>query len=255
MNRLLDFAFRFLGWRLLVLNGDPLVFDRWRFVRSTIRRGGARTLDAGSGNGGFSLFSAAQGNPTVGLTSLKSEVQRANRRSQACGSLNASFRQVDLRELSNDELATGDQFDQIICLEVIEHVLDDQRLLNTLGRMLRPGGQLLLSTPTLEHVPLRYEKLSAAEDGGHVRWGYAADGLRHQLELAGLDVRSVDARSGIVAQVITDIGRAVGARFGTATGWAATLPLRPLVVFDVPLTRWTGRPWHCLTAVAVRAND
>lgn len=251
-RRLIEWIVGRVGWPILILNGDPLVFDRWLFVRGALREGACRTLDAGSGNGGFSFYAASRGNRTVGLTFRADEVERARHRAQVLGLADTQFECVDLRELAMDEIARDGQFDQVICLEVVEHLLDDQLLLNTLSGLLRPGGQLILSTPALEHPPLRFERLSSCEDGGHVRWGYAAADLVRQVEHAGLRAVYVGHRSGVVSQWITNLGRLLGARFGGSVGWAMTLPLRPLIVFDRPLTRLTGHPWHCLNLVAMR---
>jgi 2-polyprenyl-3-methyl-5-hydroxy-6-metoxy-1,4-benzoquinol methylase len=42
-------------------------------------------------------------------------------------------------------------FDCVTCLEVIEHVVDPLRLLKELHRVLRPHGQLVLTTPNIRY--------------------------------------------------------------------------------------------------------
>lgn len=255
VRRMVNLVVKRVGWPILILNGDPLVFDRWLFVRGGLRGGPQRTLDAGSGNGGFSFYAAARGNTTVGLSFLAGEVERSRERARSLGVTDTIFEQVDLRELGDHELAQDGAFDQVICLEVIEHLLDDQGLLDTLSRMLRPGGRLLLSTPTLAHPALRFEKLSSSEDGGHVRWGYASQELRHKVEAAGLRPVYIACRSGVVTQAITNLERVLAPRLGGAAAWCITLVLRPLVVLDRPLTRLSGHPWHCLNLIAERPGS
>ncbi|MBK9108534.1 MAG: methyltransferase domain-containing protein [Saprospiraceae bacterium] len=41
----------------------------------------------------------------------------------------------------------NDQFDVVICFQLIEHIQDDQTLLKEIYRVLKPGGKLLLTTP------------------------------------------------------------------------------------------------------------
>jgi len=40
-----------------------------------------------------------------------------------------------------------DQFDVVICFQLIEHIRDDRTLLSEIRRVLAPGGKLLLTTP------------------------------------------------------------------------------------------------------------
>ena len=72
--------------------------------------------------------------------------------------------------------------------ETIEHLMNDQKLIDDLADRLNPGGTLLLTAPYKEHKPLWGEKLSEAEDGGHVRWGYSHDDVRAIFERSGLEV-------------------------------------------------------------------
>ena len=60
-----DLVLRLLGWPSLLIHGDPLVLDRWLWVRRYLRRPKARTFDAGCGNGGFSVYAARAGNEVV----------------------------------------------------------------------------------------------------------------------------------------------------------------------------------------------
>jgi SAM-dependent methyltransferase len=41
----------------------------------------------------------------------------------------------------------NDSFDVVICTEVMEHVVDPQKLIQEISRILKPGGLLLLSAP------------------------------------------------------------------------------------------------------------
>jgi 2-polyprenyl-3-methyl-5-hydroxy-6-metoxy-1,4-benzoquinol methylase len=45
------------------------------------------------------------------------------------------------------ELPTGELFDTIVALAVIEHVKDPAALLSTLGALLRPAGRVVITTP------------------------------------------------------------------------------------------------------------
>jgi 2-polyprenyl-6-hydroxyphenyl methylase/3-demethylubiquinone-9 3-methyltransferase len=47
---------------------------------------------------------------------------------------------------AEDLAASGATFDAVVCLEVVEHVPDVGLFLGVLGRLVRPGGVMVLST-------------------------------------------------------------------------------------------------------------
>ena len=242
---------RLLGWRALMIHGDPCVWDRYRWLRARLGTGPGRVVDAGAGNGGFAIFAATRGFDALGLSFSPAEMGAARRRAEECGAA-ARFEIRDLRDL-DPEAGLGERFDAVICLEVIEHLLDDARLVRGLSASLRSGGRLLLTAPYLGHRPLFREALSTSEDGGHVRWGYAEERLRELAEGASLRVVEVSYVSGWVSQKLTDLQRRLGT-VNRALGWALTFPLRPAQLLDRPLTRLLGYPHLSIAMVAERRD-
>jgi SAM-dependent methyltransferase len=243
-----DFLIRVLGWRAAMLHGDPCVVDRWAFARRHLRPGRVRTLDAGAGNGGFAMLAASRGNTALGISFDNAELRRAEQRAELARLRRVSFRVGDLRDIAQlgDQLGT---FDQILCLEVIEHVIEDERLIERLALLLRPGGRLIISAPAADHRPLLGEGLSSAEDGGHVRWGYSPERIVEIVESAGLIPVEHGAVSGYVSQKLTNLMRR-GQRIHRMLGWALVLPLRPLQLLDRPITRLLRWPYLSVTVVA-----
>jgi SAM-dependent methyltransferase len=239
-----DAMLKVLGWRSLLINGDPCVLDRWLWLRGRLRKGPLRTFDAGCGNGAFSIFARLSGNEVVAASFSVEEQADARRRAELVGASGIDFRTLDLRELEAHRGSLG-VFDQIICLETIEHLRDDEGLVRTLAAMLAPGGQLLLSTPFVEHHPLYSEQASPSpvEDGSHVRFGYSQADLSEIARRAGLQVRSEGFVSGVVSQKVTNLMRRATARFGLVGAWVLVLPLRALVLLDRPLTRLLRFPY------------
>src|SRR5262245_3016834 len=148
MSAMRDPLVRLLGWRALMIHGDPCVWDRYRWLQARLRPGRGQVLDAGAGNGGFAIFAAKQGYQAPGLSFSRGEMTAARRRAELCGTT-ARFEIRDLRDLDPDD-GVGERFDVVICLEVIEHLRDDARLVRGLAASLRPGGRLLLTAPYLE---------------------------------------------------------------------------------------------------------
>jgi 2-polyprenyl-6-hydroxyphenyl methylase/3-demethylubiquinone-9 3-methyltransferase len=135
-----------LGWRAMFLQGDPLVYDRLRWLRRHLRPGPLRTLDAGCGNCAFTLYAARIGNEAVGVSFDAANNRKAIARAAMLGLPGARFVQGDLRQLDTMRAELG-AFDQVICLETIEHIMDDRKLARDLNAMLKPGGRLFLSAP------------------------------------------------------------------------------------------------------------
>jgi 2-polyprenyl-3-methyl-5-hydroxy-6-metoxy-1,4-benzoquinol methylase len=248
-----DVLLRIFGWRFLLITGDPCVLDRWLWLRGLLQRGRMRTFDAGCGNGGFSIFAASVGNQVVAASFSSSEQESARRRAELLGVTGIEFRIIDLRDIEDHREQLG-HFDQIICLETIEHVSDDQGLVKSLAAMLQPGGRILLSTPFDAHHPLYTEERdpSPVEDGSHVRYGYSQERLRQIASAADLDVAGEAFISGVISQKLTDLMRRLSARLGLLPAWLIVLPLRVLVVFDTPLSRFLSYPRLSVAVYAVK---
>lgn len=85
-------------------------------------------------------------------------------------------------------------FDVIVSLDYLEHVQDDQSAMNELKRVLKPGGSLLISTPTTGSSYL-LNKIKPVigltlDKYGHVREGYDLNDLTNRLKQQGYDILS-----------------------------------------------------------------
>ena len=114
----------------------------------------------------------------------------------------ARLPQATVVQLEPDaRLPLGDSgFDLVLCAETIEHVRDVQLLLSEARRVLRPGGELAVTTPA--HGRLTALGLAARgwERGfdplsPHLRF-LSARSLRRLLGDMGFGVRSLETRAG-----------------------------------------------------------
>ncbi|HEY0591859.1 MAG TPA: methyltransferase domain-containing protein [Thermoanaerobaculia bacterium] len=92
-----------------------------------------------------------------------------------------------------------DTFATALCSEVLEHVEDDAGMVAEIARVLRPGGHLILTVPSLFYgfdSYLHRVGLKTVHDfpgpEQHVRPGYSAEHLRLLLAANGVDVVAVE---------------------------------------------------------------
>jgi 2-polyprenyl-3-methyl-5-hydroxy-6-metoxy-1,4-benzoquinol methylase len=231
---------KLFGWRGTTLLGDPTVVDRARWLQRHLQPGPLRTLDAGCGAGAFTLYAGKIGNTALGLSFSQAQIDKALSRAKILGIESVAFREMDLRTLDEHAASLG-RFDQVIVFETIEHILNDQKLVDDLADLLKPGGTILLTTPSMLHRRLWGERLSGVEDGGHVRWGYTHQGLRVMFERAGLEVVAEEFISGVVSQKLASLQYGLS-RISWGMAWGLTLPLRVFHPLDGILTGLTNYP-------------
>jgi 2-polyprenyl-3-methyl-5-hydroxy-6-metoxy-1,4-benzoquinol methylase len=235
-----------MGWRFLLFHHDFLVYERYRWLRGRARSH-QRVLDVGSGTGAFTFFGTTIGDQVLGLTHSPSDADKAARRARLLGIRGARFETCNVNDAIR--LRGFGNFDEIWCLEVVEHILDDSTLVANLASLLSGGGRLIITTPNANYIHLRGDRLSNTEDGGHVRWGYTHEQLAALMHAAGLQIVEQGYYGGYLAQKCTNVYRAVTDRVGRWPAWVAVLPLRPLVVLDDLVTRLTK--YRCVSVTMV----
>lgn len=241
---------RVIGYGALLLHGDPLVLDRWLWLRRRLPRSG-RLVDVGCGNGAFTMAAAARGLAAVGLTWDEHDLAQATQRARRLGLDSARFEAQDVRSLdARDDLVEA--FDVAICLENIEHVLDDERLMRAIAGTLRPTGRLLLTTPNEDYRPIDASHAGPfhpIEDGRHVRKGYRTGDLEDLCARAGLSVIETSSCSGFFSQKVAGVLWRLQQR-SRVGGWIAVLPLRVLPAFDGLVRRFASWPDYSVCVVA-----
>lgn len=259
MNK--NFLTSIFGFPATLIHGDTLVLDRWRWLKARLpaTANGERLLDVGCGTGAFTIGAALRGYSALGLSWNDRNQRTAQQRAALCGAASAAFDVRDVRALDErDDL--HEAFDVVVCLECIEHILDDRKLMRDMARCLKPGGRLLLTTPYFFYPPITSACLGPfqkIENGGHVRRGYGTAMLEELCDHAGLVAERITYCSGFFSQKVTGLLRRLS-RVHPLFGWAITLPLRMLPpLLDTLVARATGRQPSsiCLEAYRPRFSD
>ena len=89
-------------------------------------------------------------------------------------------------------------FDTVLCSEVLEHVPDPARVIAEMFRVLRPGGQAVITTPFLYRVhgdPDDY-------------WRFTPSALRVLFEHAGFHITTIE-QHGMLNAVLADFARQI----------------------------------------------
>ena len=97
------------------------------------------------------------------------------------------FANVDVREGDMHALPCADaSFDLVVLMHALTYAAKPAQAVAEAARVLRPGGQLLLSSLA------RHEHRSAVDAFGHLNLGFTAKELRRFVAKAGLQVDSLE---------------------------------------------------------------
>jgi SAM-dependent methyltransferase len=163
-------------------------------------RAGMRVLDAGCGSGRHLCESFR----TPGVEVAGVDLNRADL-GKAKGFLSLMAREqkgrwlVAQADVTKLPFADG-SFDVVICSEVLEHIEDNQTAVAELVRVLKPGGDLVVTVPRFlpERICWAISRAYHQEPGGHIRI-YKKSELQGLLEAAGVRCRRIRFRHGLHA--------------------------------------------------------
>ena len=161
--------------RKMLLNGTP---DR-----------PVRTLDCGCGNAYFTHQAALRGATCLGITIHDWEKRNCEEMRDFLGHSEESmrFEVARLDEMANDPRHQS-SYDQILLLDVIEHIRDAPAALQQLHTLLDEDGFLYITTPDRDwSAHSNHIRVTRHEDGWHVRNGFTFEQLERLLEANGFE--------------------------------------------------------------------
>ncbi len=174
---------RKLFYRLL----DLLLLRTWH-VKKEVRKwakGKSKNieiLDAGSGFGQYVFYLSNKNRnwKILGIDVKEEQIEDCNIFFNNIGKTNVSFRMEDLTKFK-----TKGTYDLILSVDVMEHILEDVKVFENFHASLKPGGMVLISTPSDQGGSDVHEHEHDSFIDEHVRDGYNIDEIQEKLKSVG----------------------------------------------------------------------
>ena len=161
---------------ILVLK-QTMGYERCNLVRKTVSKG--KVLDIGCGTGQNLILTSKNIDFGLGIDIAEDRLKIARKVAKLNNLKNLSFENKSA--LGND--LKKESFDWIICTEVIEHLTDDDSLLDNMTNLLNFNGRLIITTPAKKMFTIINKKLrNFVGEPEHVRDGYTIQELTEKLE-------------------------------------------------------------------------
>lgn len=154
------------------------------YLRTHVDKKRAKLLEVGSGLGYLTYSLDKAGYNVQGLELSSVAVAEATKQ---FGNL---YRCKDALTLADN----GEHFDVILLTEVIEHLMEPVTFLQKLGKLLNPGGCILVTTPNKDYAVNKLSTWATDLPPVHL-WWFTKDGFRKMAESADLSVSFYSFRS------------------------------------------------------------
>jgi len=174
---------RKLFYRLL----DLLLLRAWHVhkeLRGWMRTAkfDAKILDAGAGFGQYTYWLNRKNRDwSILSVDVKDEqVADCNRFFESIGAQNVKFEVGDLTKFKNENT-----YDLVVCVDVMEHILEDVQVFRNFIASMKPGAMLLISTPSDQGGSDVHGDDESSFIEEHVRDGYNIKEIADKLRTVG----------------------------------------------------------------------
>ena len=217
------------GSRRLFATSDLLAFnlrnrDKWIAEQAARVPAGSKVLDVGAGSAPYRAMFAHCEYKTQDFAQLRDDQLRYG-----------GYAPIDIVSEANAIPVPDGSFDTIICTEVLEHVPEPITVVREFGRIVAPGGRLILTAPLGSGIH---------QEPYHFYGGYTPYWYERFLKEAGFDSITVSANAGTLRHIAQETIRFANMTrpFGFAAPWyiqllwlPCWLILAPILALAVPL--------------------
>jgi ubiquinone/menaquinone biosynthesis C-methylase UbiE len=208
--------------RRLFATSDLLSFnlrnrDRWIAEQAARVPAGSRVLDVGAGSAPYRALFAHCDYKTQDFAQLRDDQLRYG-----------GYTAIDIVSGADAIPVPDASFDVVVCTEVLEHVPEPIVVVREFGRIVAPGGRLILTAPLGSGIH---------QEPYHYYGGYTSYWYRRFLQEAGFDSIAVAANAGTLRHVAQETIRFVRMTrpFGFAAPWYVQLLWLPFWVILAPV--------------------
>lgn len=159
-------------------------------------------LDAGCGNGKFTLKLSKRCKKIYGIDITRKSFESSNKK---------AFKNVVFKEMNLESIHfKKDYFDKIVCIETLEHTIHPKKVLKELFRVLKSGGLLIITYPLYNQTVIRKieRKLKIRQnkrDSEHLNeWEFNT--LINELRQVGFSIKRYEG-------IAFDFGKIIGGLF------------------------------------------
>jgi SAM-dependent methyltransferase len=167
-----------------------LMFLRSWHVRKAIKKlydkhEALQIFDAGMGFGQYTYFMAKRyPNSKIVAVDVKDEqVQDCKFFFSECKLANVDFKIADLTKIDYENV-----FDFILCVDVMEHIVEDELVFRHFSNALKKGGRVLINTPSTFGGSDAHSEEDDSFIEEHARLGYSKEDIKGKLERSGMKV-------------------------------------------------------------------
>jgi 2-polyprenyl-3-methyl-5-hydroxy-6-metoxy-1,4-benzoquinol methylase len=157
-----------------------------------------KVLDLGCGTGALDFYLASNGSSVYGIDISDRAITSCKENAQAFD-LN---KKCQFKATTLEDFKTKDKFDLVLCIEVIEHIEKDSAAIKKISTLLKPGGILILSTPSLNAPLYKIGFLNEFDKRvGHLR-RYSNQSLQKLISTNGFRVKKIIKNEGVVRNFV-----------------------------------------------------
>ncbi|MBZ0198290.1 MAG: class I SAM-dependent methyltransferase, partial [Ignavibacteriaceae bacterium] len=179
-------------FRVLFYKTLDLMFLRSWYVRRELKAlrkkfgtGKIDILDAGTGYAQYTHFMSKHLNP-CSILSVDVKEEWINDAADFFKQQNINFVNFAVEDLT--QINYNNQFDIIICVDVMEHIVDDIKVFSNYFEALKPSGYLLINTPSIYGGSDVHDDHEESFIGEHARDGYSHEDLSSKLVPLGFKI-------------------------------------------------------------------